>query len=98
MVELLEKIEEGVDFSETTNNPIRGWKVVNIAYLLILKTWGMKKSYEKYKHKQVGQNNWQTFNDHVLQAYRQYQICKNTTASAHWYGTYKTMCITQTPK
>ena len=31
MVELFEPIEEGVEFSEASNNPIPGGKVVNIA-------------------------------------------------------------------
>ena len=31
MVELLEKIEEGVEFAEADNNPIAGVKLVNIA-------------------------------------------------------------------
>ena len=40
MVELFEKNEEGVEFSEAANTPIPGGKVVNIAYLLILMTRG----------------------------------------------------------
>ena len=43
MVELFEKIEEGVEFTEASNTPILGGKVVNIAYLLILRTGGMPK-------------------------------------------------------
>ena len=38
MVDLFEKIEEGVEFSEAANTPIPGGKVVKIAYLLIIRT------------------------------------------------------------
>ena len=38
MVQLFEKIEEGVEFAEATNTVIPGGKVVNIVYLLILRT------------------------------------------------------------
>ena len=41
MVDIFEQIEEGVEFSESANTPIPGGKVVNIAYLLILRTGGM---------------------------------------------------------
>ena len=41
IVELFEQIEEGKEFIESTNTPIAGGKVVNIAYLLILRTGGM---------------------------------------------------------
>ena len=41
MVDLFEKIEEGVKFSEAANTPILGGKVVNISYLMILRTGGM---------------------------------------------------------
>ena len=37
MVDLFEKIEEGVEFAEASNIPTPGGKVVNIAYLLILR-------------------------------------------------------------
>ena len=46
MVDLFEKIEEGVEFSEDDNTPIPGGKVVNIVYLLILRTGGMEKVFE----------------------------------------------------
>ena len=49
MVDLFEKIEEGVEFSEAANTPIPGDKVVNIAYLLILRTLGMEKACEKWE-------------------------------------------------
>ena len=41
MVDLFEKIEEGLDFAEAANTPIPGGKVVNISYLMILRTGGM---------------------------------------------------------
>ena len=43
MVDLFEKIEEGVEFSEANNTLTPGGKVVKIAYLLILRTGGMEK-------------------------------------------------------
>ena len=48
MVDLFEQIEEGVEFAEAANTPIPGRKVVNIAYLMILRTGGMEKSYEQW--------------------------------------------------
>ena len=44
MVDLFDKIEKGVVFVEAANTPIIGGKVVNIAYLLILRTDVMKKA------------------------------------------------------
>ena len=44
MLELFEKIEEGVEFAEASNNPSPGGKVVNIAYLLIFSTGEMEKN------------------------------------------------------
>ena len=38
IIDLFEKIEEGLEFSEAANNPIPGGKVVNFAYILILVT------------------------------------------------------------
>ena len=58
MVGLFKQIEEGVEFSEATNTPIPGGKVVNIAYLLILKTGGMEKSYEQWEDMQVVLQTW----------------------------------------
>ena len=72
MVELFEKIEERVEFAEAANNPIQGGKVVNIAYLLILRTGGMEKSCEKWENMQVGLKNWKAFKYHFTQAYRRY--------------------------
>ena len=43
MVELFEKIEEGVEFAEAANTKIPGGKVVNIAYLMILRTGVIEK-------------------------------------------------------
>ena len=43
MVDLFEKIEEGLEFTEAANTPIPGGKVVNIAYLMILRTGGIEK-------------------------------------------------------
>ena len=45
MVDLFEQIEEGVEISEANNTSIPRGKVFNIAYLLILSTLGMEKSY-----------------------------------------------------
>ena len=58
MVDLFEHIEERVDFSEAANTPILGGKVVNIAYLLIIRTGGMEKSCEQWEHNQVGLKTW----------------------------------------
>ena len=58
MVDLFEKIEEGVDFAEATNTPNPGGKVVNIAYLLILRTGGMEKAYELWDEMHAGLKIW----------------------------------------
>ena len=68
MVDLFEQIEEGVDFAEAANTPIPGVKVVNIAYLLILRTGGMEKSCEQWEDMQVGLKTWQAFKYHFAQA------------------------------
>ena len=86
MVEIFEKIEEGVEFAEVSNTPIPGGKVVNIAYLLILRTGGMEKSCEQGEDMQVGLKTWQAFKYHFAQAYRRYHIRKKETAAAHGYG------------
>ena len=44
MVDLFEKIEEGVEIIEAAKTPIPGGKVINIAYLIILRTGGIEKS------------------------------------------------------
>ena len=85
-MELFEQIEEGVDFLETAKTPIPGGKVVNISYLLILKTGGMEKTCEQWEDMQVGLKIWQAFKDHFAQAYRRYQIRKKSTSAAHGYG------------
>ena len=54
IVEIFEQIEEGVEFVEAANTPISGRKVVNIAYLLILRTGGMEKACEQWEDMQVG--------------------------------------------
>ena len=86
MVDLFEKNEEGVAFAEAANTPIPGGKVVNIAYLLILRTGRMEKACEQWQDMQVGMKTWQAFKDHFAKAYRRYQICKKATAAAHGYG------------
>ena len=49
MVDLFEKIGEGLDFMEATNNSTPWVKEVNISYLLILRTGGMEKDYENWE-------------------------------------------------
>ena len=75
-VDLFEKIEEGGEFAEVANIPIPGGKVVNIAYLLIIRKRGMEKSCEQWEDMQVGLKTWQAFKDHFTQSYRRYQIRK----------------------
>ena len=86
IVDLFEQIEEGVEFVEAANTPIPGGKLVNIAYLLILRTEGMEKSCEQWEYMQVGLKPWQAFKDHFTQAYRRYHIREKATAAAHGYG------------
>ena len=86
MVDLFEKIEEGVEFSEDANNPIPGGKVVNIVYPLILRTGGTEKACEQWEDMQVGLKTWQAFKEHFSKAYRRYQIRKEATAEAQGYG------------
>ena len=86
MVDLFEQNEEGVKFAEADKTPIPGGKVVNIAYLLILRTGGMEKAWERWENMQVGLKTWKAFKDHFKQAYRRYHICKKATAAAHGYG------------
>ena len=64
MVELFEHIEEGVDFSESANTSIPGGKVVNIAYLMILRRVEMKQACEQWEDMQVGLKTWQVFKYH----------------------------------
>ena len=86
MVELLEQIEEGVEFAEAANIPILGGKVINIAYLLILSTGRVEKECEQWEDMQVGLKTWQVFKDHFEQACRRYKILIKATAVAHEYG------------
>ena len=72
MVDLFEQIEEGVEFVEAAKTPIPGVKVVNIAYLMILRIGGMEKACEPWEDMQVGLKTWQAFKDHFAQAYRRY--------------------------
>ena len=85
-MDLFEQIEEGGEFAEVANIPIPGGKVVNIAYLLILRTGEMKKSCEQCEDIQVWLKTWHVFKDHFTQAYRRYYISKKSTAAAHGYG------------
>ena len=89
MVELFENIEEGVEFSEAAKTPISGGKLVNIAYLLVLRTVGMEKACEKWEDMQVGLETWKAFKDHFAQAKRRYQNLKKASAVAHGYGASK---------
>ena len=75
-----------MEFAEAANTPIPGGKVINIAYLLILRVLVMEKACEQWEYMQVGMKNWQAFKDHFAQAYRRYQIRKKATAAAHGYG------------
>ena len=69
IVDLFEKIEEGVEFAEAANTPISGGKVVNFSYLLILRTGGTEKACEQWEDMQVGLKTWQAFKEHFAQAY-----------------------------
>ena len=42
MVNIFEQIDSVVEFAEAANTPIPGGKLVNTAYLLILRTRGME--------------------------------------------------------
>ena len=95
IVYLFEKTEEGVEFDEAENTPFPGGGVVSISYLLILRTGSTGKSHEKWEDMQVGQNNWQAFNDHFAQSYRYYQILQKATATAHGYVTPQN-CVHET--
>ena len=87
MVEVFEQIEEGVEFSESSNTPIPVGGVVNIVYLMILRTGDTEKSCEQLEDMQVGLKSWQAFKDHFAQADMRYHIRKKVTAAAHGYGT-----------
>ena len=83
MVDLFEKIEEGLDFIEAANAPTPGGKVVNIAYILIISTGRIEESCEQWEDIQVGLKTWQTFKDHFAQVYRRYQIRKKAKSATH---------------
>ena len=80
MVDLFEAIEEGVEFSEAANTPIPGGKVVNITYLLILRTGGMVKACEQREDMQFGLKTWQACVKWSLKAY---QVFSPTCMSSH---------------
>ena len=86
MFDLFEQIKEGMEFAEAANTPIPGGKVVNTAYLLILRTGRKERACEQWEDMQVGLKTWQAFKDHFSQAYRCYQTLKKATAAAHGYG------------
>ena len=85
IMDIFEQIEEGMEFVEAANNPIPGGKVVNIAYLLILRKGGTEKAYEQWEDMQVGLKTWHAFKDHFSQAYRGYNIRKKAISAAHGY-------------
>ena len=60
--------------------------MVNIDYLLILRTGGTEKACEQWEDMQVGLKTLHTFKGHFTQAYRRYHIRKKETAAAHGYG------------
>ena len=61
-----------MEFAEAAKTPIPGDKVVNIEYLLILRTGKMEKSCEQWEDMQVELKTWQAFKDHFAQAYRNF--------------------------
>ena len=61
----MNKLKKEWIFTEADNTPIPGGKVVNIAYLLILRTGGMEKAYEQWEDMQVGLKTGQYFKDHL---------------------------------
>ena len=48
MMDFFEFFKEGVEFAEAANTSIPGVKVVNIVYLLILRTGGMENPCEQW--------------------------------------------------
>ena len=75
-----------MEFAEAANTPIPGGKVVNIAYLLIIRTVGTEKLCEQWEDMQVDLKTWQEIKDNFSQACRRYHICKKATVAAHGYG------------
>ena len=86
MVYFFEKLRKEWSLRKLLIPQSQGGGVVNIAYLLILRTWGMEKTCEQWEDIQFGLNTWQAFKDHFLQSYRHYQIRKKETDAAHGYG------------
>ena len=86
MVDLFDQIEEGVEFAESANPPIPGGKVVTIAYLMIIRTGGIKKTVNSGKTSRFDCKNGRILKYHFSQAYRRYQIRKKATAAAHGSG------------
>ena len=60
--------------------------MVNIAYLLTLRTGGMENACEQWEDMQVGLKTWQDFKDNFSQAYIRYHIRKRATAAPHTHG------------
>ena len=87
-----------VDFNESANTQIPGGELVNIAFLLIIITGVMGKSYEKWKYMMVGRKNWKTFNDNFARSYRRYQIRKNQQPLPMNMALHQTMRRKQTHK
>ena len=98
VVDLFEKIEEGVEFAEAANTPITGGKMANIAFLLIPRTRGMKKSCEQWEYMQVGMKTWQAFKDQFAKSYRRYRIRKNKNQRPMGMGRQQITNMTQSPK
>ena len=98
MVDLFDPIEELVEFYEAANNPIPVGEVVNISYLLILRTGGMVKACGNWEDIMVVQKNWHTFKDHFEKSYKRYQICKKQQPLPIDMALQKTMHMKQTPR
>ena len=86
MVNLFEQIEEGSEFAEAANTQIPGGKVVNIAYLLILRTGGIEKSCEQWEDMRVVLKTCKAFKENFAQVYMHYHIHKKATSVEHGYG------------
>ena len=74
IVDLFEKIAEGVQFAQAETTTIPAGALGEISYLLILNTRGMEKACDQWEEIPVGQNTWQAFNNHFAYAYRFYHI------------------------
>ena len=70
MVYLFKQIEERLEFAQATNTPIPGEKVINIAYLPILRTGEMEKACEQWGDMQVWEKILQALKYNFAQAYR----------------------------